>query len=272
MHRIVRVATINLLNDLSRWSERRPWLVRELAALDLDLIGVQEVTTPLAHSTAHELADDLGGGYEVFVCPKTGWGRSREGIAILSRLPVESHVTLDLKSQQRVAQSIRVRIGARSVVFANGHFHWHPGAHAARVRQVERVIEWLGTLDPNAARILVGDFNGTPGSPAIARMRVAYRSAHEVGHGCEPDFTYPSPLVNRWSLRSAVTSGLLRIFSNNPGGSWRGTLDYIFISPVIRVASCGVILDRPSPTNPSLYASDHLGLAAELDVSLDAAE
>jgi endonuclease/exonuclease/phosphatase family metal-dependent hydrolase len=270
MHGLVRVATINLLNDLSRWSERRPWLVSELAALELDLIGFQEVTSPLGYSTAHQVADDLG-GYEVFVCPKTGWGRSREGIAIISRLPVESHETLDLQSQQRVAQRVHVRVGERPVVFANGHFHWHPGAHGARVRQVERALDWLGTLTPDAATILVGDFNGTPGSPAIARTGVAFRSAHEVRHGREPEATYPSPLVHPWSVRSAVTSRLLHVFSNRPEGSWRGTLDYIFISPDIRVVACDAILDRPSPTDASLYASDHLGLAAALDVNGHAA-
>ena len=136
----------------------------------------------------------------------------------------------------------------------------------ARVRQVDRLLEWLGARSGATRTIVVGDFNGTPSSPAIAQMRRSFRSAHEVRHGREPDFTYPSPLVNRSPVRSAVTSGLLRLFSNRPGGSWQGTLDYIFVGSGIQVDDCRVILDRPSPTDPSLYASDHFGLAATLDV------
>ena len=32
------------------------------------------------------------------------------------------------------------------------------------------------------------------------------------------------------------------------------------------LVECGVILDRPTPDDPTLYASDHLGLAATLEV------
>ena len=95
MGTILRVATVNILNDLSRWDERRALLARGLDALSPDLIALQEVTDPLGTSTAHWLAGELG-GYSVHVCPKTGWGRRREGIAVLSRLPVEGHEVLDL--------------------------------------------------------------------------------------------------------------------------------------------------------------------------------
>ena len=127
----LRVATVNILNDLSRWDERRTLLAEGLDALSPDLIALQEVTDPLGTSTAHWLAGELG-GYSVHVCPKTGWGRKREGIAVLSRLPVEGHEILDLGSQQRTAQFLRVRAGGRPVVLVNGHYHWLPGAHAAQ--------------------------------------------------------------------------------------------------------------------------------------------
>src|SRR4051794_38735483 len=126
MGTIIRVATINILNDLSRWGERRTLLARGLAALAVDLIALQEVTAPLGEGTAHWLAGALG-GYSVPVCPKSGWGARREGIAVLSRLPVEGHEGLGLRSQQRTAQFLRVRAGARPVAFINGHYHWLPG-------------------------------------------------------------------------------------------------------------------------------------------------
>lgn len=265
MEFVLRVATVNILNDLSRWSERRSLLSRGLADLALDLIALQEVTDPLGSSTAHWLAGELG-GYEVFVCPKSGWGRNREGVAVLSRLPVEGHEVLDLRSQQRTSQLVRVRAGGRPVVFVNGHFFWPPVANTASVRQVERLLAWIGDVAPSTPAIACGDFNATPGSRAITLMKKTFASAHEAAHGCEPEFTCPTPLVCGGRVRGPVTRGLLRLFTNVPGKPWQGTLDYVFVSPGVRVLGCGVILDSPSPGDPTLYASDHLGLAATLEV------
>jgi endonuclease/exonuclease/phosphatase family metal-dependent hydrolase len=266
MGTMIRVATVNILNDLSRWGERRTLLARGLAASALDLIALQEVTDPLGYSTAHWLAGELG-GYTVHVCPKAGWGRSREGVALLSRLPVERHETIDLLGQQRTAQLLRVSAGGRPVVVVNTHLYWPPGAHAARVRQVERLLAWVGASEPGVAVVACGDFNATPGSRAIALMRRSFTSAHETARGHEPEFTCPTPLAGGGRFRGAVTRGLLRLFSNRPGASWRGTLDYIFVSPGVWLLECGVILDRPSPDDPTLYASDHLGLAATLEIT-----
>ncbi|MDB5352695.1 MAG: Endonuclease/exonuclease/phosphatase [Planctomycetota bacterium] len=263
----IRVATVNILNDPSRWEERRALLVRELAARSFDLIALQEVTNPLGASTAHRLADDLG-GYSVHVCPKSGWARSREGIAILSRLPVEDHSTLDLGGQGRTAQRVLVRAGRRPVAFANAHFYWLPGAHAARVRPVGRLVEWLGGLPSGTPVIAAGDYNGTPGSPAIALMGRAFASAYAARHGREPDFTCPTALVSGGPSRRAIAGALMRAFTNRPGESWRGTLDYIFVSPQVRVVECEAFLDRPSPHDPGLYASDHPGLGATLEIPL----
>lgn len=265
MGTIIRVATVNILNDLSRWDARRTLLARGSDALSPDLIALQEVTDPLGRSTAHWLAGELG-GYSVHVCPKSGWGRKREGIAVLSRLPVEGHEALDLRSQQRMAQFVRVRAGGSPVVLVNGHYHWLPGAHAARVRQIGRVLDRVHALDPGTAVVACGDFNGTPGSPAIALMRQVFISAHEANHGSEPEYTCPTPLVSGDRVRGAITRGLLRLFTNRPDGLWRGALDYIFVSPDVRVVECGVFLDCPSPEDHTLYASDHLGLAASLEI------
>ena len=38
-----------------------------------------------------------------------------------------------------------------------------------------------------------------------------------------------------------------------------------------QVVECGVFLDRPSPDDPTLYASDHLGLAAKLEIPVSEA-
>lgn len=263
MKPVVRIATINILNDLSRWSERRSLLAEGLAALSLDLIALQEVTNPLGTGTAHWLADALG-TYEILLCPKSGWGRRWEGLAILSRLPVARHEILDLRSQQRTGQLVEVEAGKCHVALINGHFFWAPGVHGARVRQVRRLLTWIDTLVPSCRIIVCGDFNATPVSPSIRLMKERFLSAHEAVHGCEPKYTCPTPLICGGRVRGPVIRSLLRLFSNTPGEPWRGTLDYIFVSTGVRVIDCDVILDRPSSHDPTLYASDHFGLAATL--------
>jgi endonuclease/exonuclease/phosphatase family metal-dependent hydrolase len=263
MRPVVRVATVNVLNDLSRWQERRSLLAEGLAALSLDVIALQEVTDPLGYCTAHWLARSLE-GYELFVCPKSGWGRKCEGIALLSRLPVVRHEILDLQGQQRTAQFVEVRVCGGAVVVANVHLHWPPGLHEARLRQVGRLLAWLESSAPSTAVVVCGDFNAVPGSKAIDVMKERFTSAHEAVHGREPDHTCPTPLVYGGKVRGPITRGLLRLFSNTPGGTWRGTLDYIFVSEGVQVLACDVVLDRPSPDDPGLYASDHFGLAATL--------
>jgi endonuclease/exonuclease/phosphatase family metal-dependent hydrolase len=260
---VVRVATINILNDLSRWQERRSLLAEGLAALSLDLIALQEVTDPVGCGTAHWLAESLN-GYDLFLCPKSGWGRRWEGLAILSRLPVARHEILDLRSQQRTAQLVQVEAGKCHVAFINGHLFWLPGVHGARVRQVRRLLAWTDTLVPSSRIIVCGDFNATPVSPPIRLMKEKFFSAHEAVHGCEPKYTCPTSLICSGRVRGPVTRSLLRLFSNTPGEPWRGTLDYIFVSSGVQVVDCDLILDCPSSHDPTLYASDHFGLAATL--------
>ena len=90
MTQTLRVVTLNLLNDLTYWRLRAPMIVDELNALQPDLIALQEVVLP--DNTAQWIADQLG-GYSLHLMPKTGGRGRREGLAILSRLPVEAHPT-----------------------------------------------------------------------------------------------------------------------------------------------------------------------------------
>ena len=53
------VITINLLVDLSQWGKRRILMVDQLAAINPDLIAVQEVSLKGNSSNAHWLAQEL---------------------------------------------------------------------------------------------------------------------------------------------------------------------------------------------------------------------
>ncbi|MCL5998860.1 MAG: endonuclease/exonuclease/phosphatase family protein [Chloroflexi bacterium] len=264
-HIHVNIVTFNLLNKPSRWRERRFLIADELAQIQPDLIALQEVALP--DNNAEWLASRLG-HYSVHVCSKTGPLEGKEGIAILSRLPVERVRTLDLRTQHRVAQLVQVRQAHQSVMVVNGHFYFHVVDHIERVRQIQHLLGWL---DHHTRRrmptIICGDFNDTPGSRSICLMRQRFVSAHAARHGREPDYTCPTPLRYQLSTVRTTLSRLGNYALNRSFAPWRGTVDYIFVNPQVHVVECKSVLNRPAPHDRTLYPSDHVGLAATLTLA-----
>jgi len=265
---ILRVVTFNLLNDPTFWNERAPLIVDGLKSLEPDVIALQEVRLP--SNNAAWIAERLD-GYEAYLCPKTGARGLLEGEALLCRLPVEDHSTLAFGRQGRVAHRITVSTAAGPCVVGNAHLFFSAFNDVTRRFQVERLLRWLPERMPT---VVCGDFNAEPGYPSIAVMRRGFRSAFAVIHGAEPAYTCPTPLDRGPGLRHGVRRLALRILGwiLRPGEpSWRGTLDYIFVSPELNVEDCQLVLDRPSPTHPKIYPSDHLGLMATLGLPAGAA-
>jgi endonuclease/exonuclease/phosphatase family metal-dependent hydrolase len=253
-----------LLSDLSRWKQRRSLLAQGLAALAPDLVALQEVQLP--ENPAGWLADQLG-FTNVFLSPKLGHAARHEALAVISRLPFESTDVLDLGGQGRIAQRLSLNIGGSSTYVVNGHFYWQPGESLPRLRQVERLLDWLQRLPGDPPCIVCGDFNGTPETQAIQRMRRHFRSAYATVHGQEPEYTCPTPLPRSpWSVTRTFLGFFLLIRPQHLQFGWRGTLDYIFVDPRLGVTECRVVLDQPSPADARLFPSDHFGLFAEIEI------
>jgi endonuclease/exonuclease/phosphatase family metal-dependent hydrolase len=270
------LVTINILNDLSLWKARGPLLVEQLAELNPDLIAMQEVSLHGESSNAHWVAEQLNRRnpapektpfYEVSLCPKTGGYARKEGLAVLSRLPVRHHEQLDLLTQNRVAQIVRFRLEGSELLLVNAHFFWQPGESTERQAQVELLLDFLDTQSVDWPVIICGDFNGMPGTPAIERMREYFDSAYNIVHKHEPEYTAPTPLPlsSKTRLRKAVAWALGK--RPKPDPEWRGTLDYIFVDPRLHTETCEVVLNRPADDDPRIYPSDHFGLFAEIGLS-----
>ncbi|HEY9661027.1 MAG TPA: endonuclease/exonuclease/phosphatase family protein [Allocoleopsis sp.] len=262
---MVKVVTINILFDLQDWAERRELLVQGLAAEQADLIALQEVKLP--EDTSSWLAKQLDMPY-VSLVPHHYPGQPGvppHGLAILSRYPFIQQASLDLSGQGRRAHYVQIEIDHQPIVLCNGHYYWAPGPAPERVKQIQQVLEWLGALPPDLPIVAVGDFNGEPQNPAIVLMREHFTSAYAARHGHEPAYTCPTPLIRRgWRRIWKVI--LLNLKYNPTFRPWRGTLDYVFINRHLQVNDCRIILDSPSPGDPTLYPSDHFGLAAELRI------
>ncbi len=242
------VATLNILNLADRWEERLPLLLAEMAALQPDLMGLQEVVYPMQQDRLLGAAAE--GRYEVV----RGWaGRPEYGNSLLARAPLVPTDTdrLDL-GLNRAAHRITLALpGGSTLVFAVTHLHHPPDAHRERLAQVEALLTWLDAAPAHDALLTVGDFNADPREPAHARMREAgFRSAFAEANGGEPAVTWPSGL----QAPAMDTDG-------EPD-----CLDYIWMRGVVEVDDARLVFDRPAVGDPTLYASDHVGIAAHLRI------
>ncbi|MDI7275642.1 MAG: endonuclease/exonuclease/phosphatase family protein [Anaerolineae bacterium] len=262
---ILRVAVLNLRHNADRWPERLPVIVEELARERPHLVGLQEVHIPIDQAAlltarlneacagatlpASPPGEPRHGPYEYRQQPKVGAEGLREGIAVLSSLPVEEHGWLDLGGGSRVAQRLRVRLpGGQAVDLYNTHLHHEWLAHDLRRDQAARLLEWMKQCSTEALPILVGDLNAQPDSPAVRVLKRWLVSAYETVNGREPEYTFPTPLVGR----------------DIP---WHGTLDYIMLPPPagqVSLLRAWRAFERPAAGDPTLYASDHYGLMADV--------
>jgi len=243
------VATLNILNLADRWHERLPLILADMAALQPDVMGLQEVVYPMQQDRL------IGAAGEDRYAAVRGWaGRPEYGNAILVKEPLafDSNERLDL-GISRSAHRIRVTLpGGGRLLFAVTHLHHPPAAGAERLTQVEALVAWLATSPEHEAMVVVGDFNANPREPAYARMGAAgFRSAHRERNGTEPSVTWPSGL----QAPAMDTDG-------DPD-----CLDYIWVRGAIEVDEVRLAFNRADAEDPTLYPSDHFGLAAWIRVA-----
>ena len=258
-HSALSLVSLNLLDDLTLWDQREPLIVRELERLQPDVIAFQEVRMSI--NNARTIADKLG-GYEVFLCPKTGERGRRDALAILSRLPVREHHKYALGHQDRVALRVVIEHQGATWHVATTHTYWHPLNDRTRLHEAQRLVEWL----PRPG-VICGDFNAEPHFPSMLKMKERFQSAHVAVHGHEPAYTCPTPLFRGAGARNAARRTALNVaglVSKQKMEPWTGVIDFIFADPAVRVQDCHVAFRHPAGHDHHMYASDHLGLHAKL--------
>lgn len=240
----VHVATLNLRNIADRWPERISLLLADMAALQPDVIGLQECVFGVQQDRILGAAG--AGEYQ----SRRGWaGRPEYGNAVMGRLPVQ------LGEGERIGlgrnrSALRVPVSLPSgpgLDFVVTHLHHLPADEAVREEQASTVTAWLAGND--GPLVVVGDFNAPPGEAAYRVMRDAgFRSAHLEANGAEPAVTWPSGI----QASGIDEDGL------------PACLDYIWVRGPITVESCRLAFDRPAVDDSTLYPSDHFGLSARI--------
>jgi endonuclease/exonuclease/phosphatase family metal-dependent hydrolase len=250
------VATLNLRNIADRWPERIPLLLADMAALQPDVLGLQECVFAVQQD---RLVGSAGAAeYEI----RRGWaGRPEYGNAILARSTLElagPDERLDL-GRNRSALRVLVRVpsaaglGGEGLLFVVTHLHHVSADEDVRATQARELVAWLAERgDPAGGAVVVGDFNAEPDEPACRVMTDAgFRSAYAQANGAEPDRTWPSGIQ---------APGM--DVDGDPG-----CLDYIWLRGPLRAVTARLAFDRPDATDPTLYPSDHLGLVAHLEAA-----
>lgn len=251
----ITLATINLRNRLNRWSERRHLLRDELLRTHPDLVSLQEIYLPIRQGIW--LRDQLNARLiDAGDTPYTLLQKRKahpikgffEGVGILSRFPVIATVGLSLGYGGRVALRATVELPGRQVLdFVATHLH--PVAHdrEARLEQAMAIVGNLNATGRVPLQVIAGDLNEVPDGRAIQYLKQGYRSTYAAVHGYDPLATFPTVLVP-------------------PNNGWAGCLDYIFVSPALKVTAAQIFCNRPAAHDNTLYPSDHVGLLATVRI------
>ena len=242
----LHVATLNLRNIADRWTERLPLLLADMAALQPDLIGLQECVFAAQQDRI------LGAAGEGTYSSRRGWaGRPEYGNAFLGREPLVlgDGDRLEL-GRNRSALKVPVALpSGASLDAVVTHLHHEVEDEAVRTEQALALSAWLVPVE--GPLIVVGDFNAEPTEPTYRVMLDAgFRSASMEANGAEPAVTWPSGI-----------QALGMDVDGHPG-----CLDYIWLRGSITVDSCRLAFDRPAVDDPTLFPSDHFGLSARVRI------
>ena len=238
------IGTLNLRNIADRWEERLPLLLADMAALQPDLLGLQECVFTLQQDRILGAAG--AGRYGV----QRAWaGRPEYGNSLLVKEPLAGEPAERLElGRNRSALRSRVALpSGGALVTTVTHLHHLTADEAIRDEQAEALLTWLDDGPRPAAEIVVGDFNAGPDEPTYRRMTDAgFRSAYLEANGAEPAITWPSGI-------------------KAPGMDTEGPaecLDYVWLRGAATAEACRLAFDRPAVHDATLYPSDHFGLVA----------
>jgi endonuclease/exonuclease/phosphatase family metal-dependent hydrolase len=250
----VTVAVLNLNKGVDRWGERAVLVARELASLQPDIIGFQEVDLRIDQGNwlcqrVNALREfHTKALYTIHHMANPRENVTIEALAIMTQLPIVEHEGLDYLIRNRVAHRARLELpeGTR-LDFYNTHFHHiqDDQGHRWRQEQTEKLRRWIAKNSLDVPHMVVGDLNAGPSSEILKRFKTSLRSVFEVVHGQDPVATRaPTWQESRYELG--------------------GVVDYILVSPGIEVLDAWCFCTAPSAGDPTLFPSDHLGLAAKV--------
>lgn len=265
----VRVLTLNIWHREAPWEQRREVIRRGIAALDPDIIGLQEVLQLRLGGNVQSQAEELfrATPYQYVFGSAQVLGPGFDfGNVIASKYPLGAHEVFPLPGQEtgetRSVVHARIHTPLGEVPVFVTHLNWKLHHGAVRLRQLERLLEIVDERAPDDDEtfppIMMGDFNAEPESDEIRFLRgfatldgrsVFFADAWAYGGDGGPGFTFDRR--NPYAARSHEPPRRIDyVFVRGPDKRWRG-------EPL----TTRVVFDAPED---GVWASDHFGLYTEL--------
>jgi len=265
--RTLRCLTLNLWGAEPPLDQRMALVAEGLRGLAPDVVTLQEVREVPGRlpNQAETLASAAGFSY-VFA-PATPFGGGQEGLAILARQPILEHEALELphaeSKERRILLSARVQNGRGSVWIHTTHLNYRLTHGQQREDQVQAIAASVAGRTSDSPQIVMGDFNARPeadeirfmrGLTTLGNHRTYFQDAWDRMNLGIPGLT--------WARANPYTAKLAFLEPDR-------RLDYIFVTPMRgdgrgTVLSCAMVFDTPGVD--AVYASDHFGLLAEIQV------
>lgn len=226
------VLTLNLWKLNEPLAARNAALAAGLKILRPDIVCLQEVAGRQSALVAEacELPHVIDNG----------------ALSILSRTPIARSHNAALpeaaRDEPRQVLLVETSIEGRPLLVANTHLAWRPEMVAERKAQVAALLAAI-KREPTKTKILVGDFNDDPDSPALRLVSDSGAGLHDTYAACRPDnpgFT--------WSRKNPFVS-------SSTARDQR--IDYIFTSGDLKPTDCTVVFDGGNGLG---VASDHYGV------------
>ena len=290
MARALRLVTLNLWGTEAPLDRRLALALRQLAALDPDVVCLQEVR-PLdgrqGATTGHWLADRLS--RHLLYAPSMRWDDGafgpgsrggEEGLAILSRWPLLARRSLRLpearptETRQLLSAQLATEAGPIWVHTTHLHYRLDDGnARAAQVIAIDDAIRACGRGNDDPPQLLCGDFNATPdsdearflrGLTTLAGRRTHFQDAWLRCHDEPPRGAGPEAGIT-WSSENRFTRPLRSLDLDR-------RIDHVYVTTRKKdgrgtVLRCEVVLtERDGDGAHAICASDHFGVLAEVQI------
>ncbi len=242
-----RVATLNMEQDHKRWEQRRDLIAAQMGELAPDLFTLNEICVPKHTGRWLQLIakENFGISYALVQQSKVG-ALQHDGEGILSSFPIVETANLDYRTHNAVAAVARVEIEGRQLDCYVTHLYMSRGDDALRLFQIQQLLAWIESRHDVEARIVCGDFNATTGMPSACLMAKHFTPSQTAPTAFSPLADSDGSVSHPYWQRADRC------------------IDYIWIAGPLRVCESGVCFNKPSPHDPTLWPSDHLGVWADL--------
>jgi endonuclease/exonuclease/phosphatase family metal-dependent hydrolase len=243
-----RIATLNLEQDHKCWEARRQLIAAQFGKLRPDIWALNEIHIPTQTGRwlQRAAAQATETKYVLVQQSKAGEEGRIQGEGLLTRYFVVETANLDYHSHDCVALVARIEIDGRLLDVYVTHLIAAKVDDSARQDQAKQLLQWVRERDDADGSIVCGDFNAAPDQPSIRLMAAVFRATQNQPTAFTP-------------LRG-------------PGGKpthpeWQRfdrCIDYIWVSPSIKIHATGLCFNEPAKDNPDLWPSDHVGVWADV--------